>query len=154
MAGDGELAEGQVLRLRGVMRRFPVGGTRSMPADFRLSSADKNVAGEKEASLTVWDRERTTPKQARALVSEGSLRPVYGLEVSRVRQLSYPGGPRLRIVRELESVADILGLPGTDGHCGIVGLRRPSGVPKRQARALESQLADLADLVSARLENG
>lgn len=154
MADDGELAEGQVLRLGSATRRFSVGEPKAMPADFRLSSADKKVVGEREAALTVWDRARTTPKQARALVSQGLLRHVYGLEVGEVRHLRYPGGPRLRIVRDLEAVADVLDSPGACGHCGIVGLRRPSGVPRRQARALESQLADLAVLVSARSEKG
>ena len=154
MAEVGELAEGQVLRLGGAMGRFSVGEQRAMPADFRLSSADKNVPGDREASLTVWDRERTTPLQARELVSHGLLRAAYALEVREVRRLGYPNGSGLRVLRDLESVADSLHLPGADGHCGIVGLARPKGLPRKHARALESQLADLAVLVSASPEDG
>ena len=146
MDGD-ELHDGRVLRLGGVVRRFSIDKPKAMPADFRLSSADKNVGEGKEASLTVWDRARTTPEQARALVSGGGLRPVYRLNVVGVRSLGYRGRPPLRVVRDLESVRDSLRLPGAHGHCGIVGLQRPKGVPKKQRRALESELADLAELV-------
>jgi hypothetical protein len=109
--------------------------------DFVLSSKDKQTD---PPLLSVWEETLTPPKQALAIVNTTG--EVYGgycrLSVEAVRQIRCVELPEHR----LEVVWDPLEPmpPGGEGHAGVSGLERPTGVPKSAFKTLRVQLADMA----------
>lgn len=147
--GDVELSPDAVV-LRVIRRSphcFPPDSTRPGLGAFELSTQDRTDAQARGIAprLSVFDKAKTKPAEARAFRTCTGRLPVYGMRVSDVTAISTPG----RIPPALAVVPDpLIGnpRPGADGHCGIVGLDRPVGEPSTVTKSLRSQLADICFL--------
>ena len=123
-------------------------------AAFTLSTTD--VQSDLQ-SLSVWAVRLTTPEEAREFLEEkqDEYRLTLKLQVDRIRALRPE--PDLAAVRSLDVVWDPLRVrqehgtpipdtrPDAEGHAGITGLMRPSGMPKSHYKSLRSQLTDMAN---------
>ncbi len=135
---------GWVCRLVPTAGRFPPNTVEPMPDDFMPKSRDKAEAKAKgiDPMISVFDEELTTLEQAKAILGQPSAG--FGLAVECLRELKPPGDDRpLKVVRDpLEGPS--AGMPGADGHCGIQGLKRRTGVPRPDHRRFCLRLCDLA----------
>jgi hypothetical protein len=150
-----ELQDGVVFRLATVKDDFPPDSLRLRFWHFELSQNDRAHAertGE-PPRLSVFDKERTTVAQARAIRGGEKEAVAFGLRVPDIRAVSLAGREPLRVVRDpLES--PLAEMPGADGHCGIEGLSRRPGEPKALVRELRVRLADLSFSLEPRLDGG
>ena len=113
---------------------------------FELSTSDRQYC---PPYLSVYESSLTSPEQGR-LLTVGKSAALF-LGVRAVRDLVCPEQPDRRLdvcwflalVEEGgASVADTR--PGAEGHCGITGLVRPSGMPKAPWKWFRARLAELA----------
>jgi len=126
-----------------VFRLFP------MPMDsdsvdaykcYQLSTEDKASI---PPTLTVWDSERTTPKQTLVFHSPRDLKTTRLVTITvgdiRSARTAPPDEtiPSPGIIRE-PLPSDI---PGANGHCGVTRLKRPDGYPKGKFQTLLEDLA-------------
>jgi hypothetical protein len=121
-------------------------------ADFALSSADKR---EHPPTLSVWDRCLTSIPQAISFTPPKETQRATSWELSvasvrslRVEGLSDPSGSpwtldilRSPLIDEHTQQPDPR--PGANGHCGIIGLDRPSGYNSNDFKKLRIKLARL-----------
>lgn len=99
--------------------RMPLGGA------FELSSEDRSSS---PPGLSVWDAEKATLAQARAILSNDE-QPGFKLSVEAIKQTSALFPPSdLRVVETPPQGGDACA-PGADGHCDIRGLEPPPGTP-------------------------
>ncbi len=110
---------------------FPTGGT------FEPSSEEKASS---PVRVSVWDPELTTVAQARALYSGTASNIACILRVKDLAKLR-ARRPLLRVV--WEPIRPNRG-PGSDGHCGIEGLKRPDSESRVQHKVFLDDLAALA----------
>jgi|GEM_PF-1563521 len=90
--------------------------------------------------VSVWDRSRTTVKQAVGFRGRTDVR-AYSLDVAQIEALRDKfQRASLRVVRDPDPA--LLG-PGADGHCGIEGLVRINGEPRPVVRDLLHELSKL-----------
>jgi hypothetical protein len=117
----------------------------ALAAAFRLSSRDKQ---QNPPYLSMFEQSLTTDQQAKEITGKDLALPLF---VSEVRSLVNPDYPdhtldvcwfQATILQETESVPDHR--PGTEGHCGIIGLLRPSEFPKKRWKWFCVKLADIA----------
>lgn len=144
---DEELDSGFVCRLVPSAGRFPPDNVKPCSGDFRPSSRDMEEADrlEKKTLLSVWDEKRTALDQAKAIYGQADC-VGFGLNVKEIIKLEVPDSTRhLQVVRD-PLPADEARKPGGDGHCGIVGLRRPKGKKKKDYRELRLRLCELAQI--------
>ena len=119
---------------------IPEGAAFPTGAAFDPSSEeveDASTTG-KPVRVSVWDRSRTTVRQAMAMRSRNDVR-AYQLavvDVAAVREECK--APRLRVVRDMDP--SVTG-PGSAGHCGVEGLDRKAGAPRLESRSLRIALA-------------
>ena len=108
---------------------------------FLLSERDKSLSFPK---LSVFVQGLTTEAQACALIGDGTThRLVARLSVAAIRAISLN-------THALEVVWDTAVLPngtpdtrpGSEGHAGITGLKRPPQMEKRLFKTLQTRLAD------------
>ena len=140
-----ELRDGVVFRLAALKQDFPPDSPTLRFWHFELSQNDKAhaVRTGQPPRLSVFDAERTTPEQAKAIWGMERGSTAFGLLVREIRAFHVAGLARLRVVRD--PLAPPLGeMPGADGHCGIEGLARRPGEPKALYRELRVRLADLS----------
>jgi len=139
-----ELQDGVVFRLAALKQDFPPDSPTLRFWHFELSQNDKAHAKTGQPPrLSVFDAERTTPEQAKAIWGMERDSAAFGLRVLGIRAIHVAGLPPLRVVRD--PLAPPLGeMPGADGHCGIEGLARRPGEPKALYRELRVRLADLS----------
>ena len=130
-----------------------------LPNEFELSSDDKAEM----KSLSVWAQRLTSPEQARDFIVDKkeacehyctfliervrSLRPHPDDE--RIGPLNVVWDPLRRVGEDGSMLPDTR--PGSEGHSGITGLFRESGLGKAQFLSLRSQLADLANPTLSRI---
>jgi hypothetical protein len=111
---------------------------RANETHFHLSTEDQETPLQ---SLSVWASDLTSPLIARELMgaTKASYRIALVLNVDDIRKL-----------RVEESVLNVVWdhdeRPGAQGHCGIVGLKRPPGGISVHYRALRARLAQLAQV--------
>jgi hypothetical protein len=140
-----ELMDGYVCRLAPITGRFPPDSTKPLPHNFALSNQERAYAKatNTEPRLSVWDEDRTTLDQAKAIYARECIG--FSLNVADIRRVSVPGSDKkLRVVRDDSLPPDKTDWPGADGHCGIVGVHRPPGAPKAAFKNLRRTLCDLA----------
>jgi len=140
-----ELQEGLVFRLATIKHDFPPNSPTLRFWHFELSENDRAHAARtgRPPRLSVFDPERTTVAQARAIWGVQREAAAFGLEVREIRAIQVPGSIPLRVVRDpLEP--PLAEMPGAYGHCGIEGLARGPGEPKAVYRELRVRLADLS----------
>lgn len=142
-----ELLDGSVCRLVKVSNSFPPDSRVPRVTDFDLSSQDKSEATKRgtEPLLSVFDEDRTTLSQAKAIYGSPEACIGFGLSIEGIRKIRIPNTPEyLRVLRDPlpEPSAN---LPGADGHCGIKGLHRPRGAPKADYKFLRLKLRDIAE---------
>jgi hypothetical protein len=117
---------------------------------FRPTDQDKRQT---PVRVSVWDSRRTTSRQAKALrvaateadaTRQSDALQVFELGVSDVvRTGERFKNPRMRVVRDPEGItAEIISLPGADGHSGIEGLDRDDGTPKSEWKQVLNALAE------------
>jgi hypothetical protein len=140
-----ELTSGSVLRLAKVTRDFPPNATVPQVFHFRPSSAE--VRDAKVSSLpvriSVYDLQRTSPAQARAMLSSQELYLAFSIQVAAIRAIVVPGQrDRLAVFREIDP-SDAR--PGADGHCGLLGVGDQPGDVHRLIRAKLCAIADLVE---------
>lgn len=143
---QGELVRGNVLRT-GVKRGGGIAPfTRAEPDDFTPSTEDKRVAQEsgKPVLLSVFDCKRTTVPQCLEIRELLPGTPVFNLLISEIKKIETPARDGFLRVVEDPLPSPWNALPGADGHCGIQGVDRPSGCPRRDYRAVLSRLIDIA----------
>ena len=131
------------------MRRMviPSADGKVTEASFALSSTDE---ASPLRSLSVFESERTTLEQCVAAMSEAKRlqKTLCGcLDVSSVRSLR--PDPNSPVYPDLDVVWDPLEerFPGSDGHSGITGLAKPTGLDHGSTmyRSLRVQLARMAN---------
>lgn len=139
------LQDGVVFRLATVKNDFPPDSPRLRFWHFELSQNDRSHAERtgKPPLLSVFDTERTTVVQARAIRGVEKETVAFGLHVSEIKAVRVAGRDPLRVVREPLD-PPLAEMPGADGHCGIEGLAREAGEPKALVRELRVRLADLS----------
>ncbi len=116
------------------------------PTDFVPSTEEKELAKASgtEPLVSVFDEELTTLGQAKKIYSRPSAG--FGLNVEALRRIAVPGAEdnsHLRVVRD-PLTGHEASLPGAEGHCGILGLKRQRGVPKKAYKRFCLQVSDLA----------
>ena len=140
-----EILDGVVFRLATIKHDFPPDSPSLRFWHFELSENDRNHAERtgQPARLSVFESERTTVVQARAIWGVEKESTAFGLWVLEIQTIHVPGLDPLRVVRDpLEP--PLAEMPGADGHCGIEGLGRRPGEPKALYRELRVRLADLS----------
>lgn len=150
-----ELQDGVVFRLATLKNDFPPDSPRLRFWHFELSQNDRAHAertGE-PPRLSVFDAERTTAAQARAIRGVEKEDVAFGLRVPAIRALPVAGRDPLRVVRDPLD-PPLAEMPGADGHCGIEGLSRRPGEPRALVRELRVRLADLSFPLEPRLDGG
>jgi hypothetical protein len=120
-------------------------GSGALAAAFRLSSSDEQQS---PPHLSVFEQSLTTNQQARDITGKDlTLR----LPIADIRGLVNADYPDHRldacwfqamILQGTELVPDCR--PGTEGHCGIIGLSRPAMVPRPKWKWFCVRLADIA----------
>jgi hypothetical protein len=140
-APDDELVEGVAFRLVKITDMFPRESPRPLPKHFEFSSEECDVA-EKTGRwlISVWDRARTSPDQARAVMRIPAERAAFGFDVKAVRDVEV-NGCRLSVVRD-PLPPTFAGL-GRSGHCGVTGLRCGTKNDRLQLRFQLSELATM-----------
>jgi hypothetical protein len=140
-APEDELTSGIVFRLPKVTEQFPRDSKKPFPTHFAFSSEERRV-GEAEGKwlVSVWDRARTTPAQARAIMRTSAERIAFGMRIPDIRAIEV-NGCGLTVVRDpLPPEYDGI---GRNGHCGIAGLRCGNSADQKQLRFLLSEVATL-----------
>lgn len=140
-----ELLDGLVFRLAAIKHDFPPDSPALRFWHFELSENDRARAERTglPARLSVFDSERTTVAQARAIWGVEKESAAFGFRVPEIRAVHVSGLEPLRVVRDpLDS--PLAEMPGAEGHCGIEGLARRPGEPKALYRELRVRLADLS----------
>jgi hypothetical protein len=142
---DEELENGIVFRLANVSNDFPPDSEKLQPAHLAISDRDRQAAAKAGAppSCSVFDFARCSVSQARVVRPSDKEAIGFGFLVPEVIAIRVGELPGLRVFRvPLEPPESLL--PGADGHCGIVGLDRPTGMPngKNLFYALRAKLAD------------
>jgi hypothetical protein len=147
------LPEGEVVfRLGKTPKDFSIGSSRINPEAFELSSKDEKAD---IPSLTVWAERLTTREQALDFIESKreAVRCIIFLGVDQIRSLRpEPDSPDVLslnvvwvpLVTEENGVIVPDRRPGAEGHAGIIGLVKRSGVNKWYYKSLRSQLADKA----------
>ena len=116
-------------------------------AVFVLSTEDKTQT---PPHLSVYESSLTTPEQARELTG-GDKNLVLLLPVDSVRDLKNPNFPehvlnvswfQAFVLSEDKYVPDTR--IGSEGHCGITGLKRPPAMPRLYWKWFRVKLADIA----------
>lgn len=135
--------------------RFIRGSKDNRASEVAFILSAKDEAAELK-SLSVWAEHITTPEQALAFMEANrEAYPLYAvLSVAAIRQLrpepDSPAVPHLDVVWD-PLTDEVTGLPdarpGAEGHAGITGLVRPTGLPNAKLlyRSLRYKLADLAN---------
>jgi hypothetical protein len=131
-----------VLRVVKRIEQFiPVGATLPTWLAFNPSSKDFEEAQVRGLSVrvSVWDTEFTSVQQAQGFRQDAELNEPYGLLVGEARGIALAvANTRFRVVAD--PLIPSRG-PGSEGHCGIEGLDRSAGTPKKIHQAF---LVDLA----------
>jgi hypothetical protein len=137
-----ELAEDKtVFRLIREDGRFvPPGARVPNGAAFEPSDYDKQEAKATDTPVRVscWDTDLTTVGQAKSLRPDRGPTLPFGLHVSDLVEIRKTTESRLRVV------SDPLDPPrgaGSEGHCGIEGLDRPTGGDKKLHKAKLDEVA-------------
>jgi len=110
-------------------------------ADFTLSTSDKERP--ERQWLSVFDCDFTSLEEARAICDKQT--PTARLSVLAIRTVAGSLGVAASVDVFRDLLADLEGVPGGDGHCGISGLMRPHSVPKAVYKKLRAKLANLAN---------
>jgi hypothetical protein len=138
-----ELLDGIVFRLAKVSDQFPRTARKLLTIHVRLTNADIAEAQRlgKPAMLSVWDRDRVTAEEVRALMSDQVSEYIpFRWLVPQVRQIQISStGASLRVLRD-PRVAILIGA----AHCGIAGFG-PECCTKLDQKNVTSQLADIAE---------
>lgn len=152
---DGEL----VFRL--YRRRLVHPPTAVPPQAFELSDDDMKQTPPR---LSLWSLTLTTGEQAAAIFGDNADALVrFTLAADEIRGIRadppHEAMPGLDVVweratREVDGARVPDDRPGAEGHVGIEGLARPSGVPRSVSRSYRSQLADHATARGVVLANG
>lgn len=147
---DEELERGLVFRLANIKNDFPPNSRKLQPAHLAIDDHDRQAAARKKIppSCSVFDIERCSVSQAKVIRPSDHEALGFGLQVLEVLAIRVGDLPGLRVFRvPLDSPASELA--GANGHCGIVGLDRPSGMPngKNIFYALRTKLADCSFLL-------
>ncbi len=154
MSSD-ELMLGWVCRLVPTSGKFPPDSKTPRLTDFVPTSEDRDHAKATggDPLVSVYDEQRTTLEQAKALFKR-SPSVGFGLNVERLRTIGVPGTEcTLRVLRDpLEGPE--AEMPGAEGHCGIWGLKRQRGVPRKDYKRLCLRICDLAVPREAAAANG
>lgn len=120
---------------------------------FELSSEDRTQSPPK---LSVWMVGLTQPWEARQLGTHPHLYPfALYLLTDTIRNLTQQIPDNLPTITPLDVVWDPLPTPASyiarprwlDGHCGITGLERPPGMPRRVYKILRLLLFKEAQVV-------
>lgn len=147
MSGREEMLRGSVFRLAPLKKDvFPPGFARPLGEHFRPSEREKELGrlNNEPPLVSVWDTARTSVAQAQAMRASATQTIAFKLDVETLRHLSLPDGTgHLRVLRDPVE-PDLEDQPGSDGHCGIVGLGRPAGLPRAVYKSIRSRVADLA----------
>lgn len=146
-----EVRQGRVLRVANPRHVAP-GTELPHPALFALDEKDVREAREtgRPPMLSVFDRDRTTLSEAKGIVAPDGELFAFELKVAQVWNLTRLLPPRaapIQVLRNLllpEAKAD---LPGILGHCGITGLLKEPGMPKKTYQSVRDELCQLAQLV-------
>jgi hypothetical protein len=135
---EDELTNGLVFRLAKVTNSFPRESKKALPGHFAFSDAERRDG---KWLLSVWDRERTTPDQARAIMrNPKDERIAFGIQVDDIRTIDVRGH-HLSVLRD-PLPPDFSG-HGRNGHCGIAGLHCEAKDDRRQLRFLLSEAAKM-----------
>lgn len=141
-----QLWSGQILRMAKVSESFPPGSPKPLPAHFAPSSTEREKADQAQTPvmISVWDRDRTTERQARQIGPQHGEYVGFWLDVESVSAVRVPAQEC-----EMTVVRDPLGppqvhQPGADGHCGLTGLGRAENGNKNARYQLKFRLAELA----------
>jgi hypothetical protein len=121
------------------MVHVPEGAAYPTPEAFTPSLQEERdaIARELPVRVSVWDRSRTTLREAMDQAS-GDQMAAYDLAVAKVMQVrARLSAHRLRVVRDVDP--EITG-PGCEGHCGIEGLDRLPGTPRHVVKTLKVEL--------------
>jgi len=121
-------------------RFIPPGARVPNGAAFEPSDDDKQEAQATNTPVRVscWDTDLTTVGQAKSLRPDRGPTLPFGLRVSDLVEIRKIMEPRLRVV------SDPLDPPkgaGSEGHCGIEGLDRPTGGDKKRHKAKLDEVA-------------
>ncbi len=118
-------------------QRYP-NGEAFAPSDVDKADAKKRGI---PIRVSVWDRDMTTPLQAKSIWGINKPAIAFALRVSDVIQLRTDRGwSRLSIVSDPLEDSDI---PGAEGHCGFEGLDRMKGEPRIEYKTLLDEVAQL-----------
>ncbi|MCP4679614.1 MAG: hypothetical protein GY854_29800 [Deltaproteobacteria bacterium] len=135
-----------VFRVGQTGKEFFPEGARFPNEKFFVPSSTDVKEGKKRGrrpGLSAWDRELTTPDQAKTLMfnptpSKAKL-AVFGLITGTIRNIGQQAGV------ELDVVADPLTTrhePGADGHALIEGLKRPPGGDRLLYKGVRDDLVE------------
>jgi len=147
------LIEGQVFRLAKLGGgHFKQGAKKPHPAFFKPSSDDEREAKEKGTSvrLTVWDCERTSIEQCRAIRKfNAAIETVaIALLVDSVNSIGIPEQSHsLRVVRDPLDDPAVAAMPGAKGHCGIEGLGKDTNLCSNERKVVRDKLVEKAFLL-------
>jgi hypothetical protein len=133
---------------------YPPGADRPLPGAFRLTDADIADANRRGIPplLSVWDHEKTTTSQAKAIRTADGAKGDYSPFAWTVADLEDLRVPDAQPLEVFEDPLPPEKGPGADGHGGISGLRGVAPPPKRSAaweayRQLQMELARACRLV-------
>lgn len=111
-------------------------------ADFTLSPADEFSPLQ---SLSVWAENRTPLAQALVFMGKPETYSLYAvLNVGDIRTLSIEKEPPQMVLDVVWDKLENDNRAGAEGHAGITGLLRPTGIPKLLYKELRRKIADLA----------
>lgn len=117
------------------------------PAAFQPSSEEK---ADPPVRVSVWNRARTTPSQARHFTKkpDPELSRICEVSVDAIRTCREECGEVAFALDVIEDPVPGLSGPGSDGHCGILGLDVQNvAAAKLIRKSLMAQLADKARVV-------
>lgn len=128
---DGTPCEQSVVIIRFVSHStdgFEPGSDYPPLSAFQLNKNDKLSP---VPHLSVWDVQKTTIEQGRSRLPDSKTYRGYDCQVGTIRRLEFRAEPTLEYDVQI-FVPNNDRAPGYEGHCGIVGLLRPEGYPKRK----------------------